>query len=76
MAERLGKTVGELLANITSAELSEWQAFYSLDGYKKAFEEQRMTDDEKTARLEHALFGKEKEKAKENKLRAENGDFD
>ena len=69
LAERLGKTVGELLANTTSAELAEWQAFYSLESYKKAFEEKRMTDDEKTARLEHALFGKAKAKAKQDKQR-------
>lgn len=53
LALKMGRTVGELLASISSADLAEWRAFFRLqnDEYAQEMRDSMQTTDQSNARI-------------------------
>lgn len=49
-------TVKQLLNSLDSAEIAEWQAFFSLDKYEEKLKQERMTDDERSDAIIKTIF--------------------
>lgn len=50
-------TVARLSHEVTSTELTEWMAYLNLEEYEKKFEQEAMTDEDRSKAIKNLILG-------------------